>query len=123
LAADTNNVTGSSNTAIGANAFVNATAGDGNTALGASAGGNVTTANNVICIGLNVAGANVDNTCFIGNISGVAVTGDPVVVDASGQRRRAFVERFGDEIKPMNKTSEAILALNLSHPLQEGNRC
>jgi len=78
------NTTGANNTAIGSNALLNST-GNGNTALGASAGSGVTTANNVICIGLSVAGANVDNSCFIGNISGVAVTGDPVVVDANGQ--------------------------------------
>jgi hypothetical protein len=78
------NTAGANNTAIGANALLNST-GNGNTALGASSGAGVTTANNVICIGLSVAGADVDNSCFIGNISGVAVTGDPVVVDANGQ--------------------------------------
>jgi len=64
---------------------MNNTSGINNVALGGGSGGGVTTANNVICIGTAVAGANVDGTCFIGNISGVAVTGDPVVVDANGQ--------------------------------------
>ena len=51
--------------------------------MGSLAGNNVTTANNVICIGR--PGPNVSNTCFIGNISGVEVTGDLVNVDANGQ--------------------------------------
>jgi len=37
----------------------------------------------VICIG--ALGANISDSCFIDNIAGVAVTGDPVVVDANGQ--------------------------------------
>jgi hypothetical protein len=77
------NTTGDVNTAIGVAALPNNTAGSRNIALGAIAGSAVTTANNVICIG--VPGANVSDTCFIGNISGVEVTGDPVVVDANGQ--------------------------------------
>ena len=43
---------------------------------------------------------------------GTAVTGSPVVVNASGQLGvAASSERFKNEIKPMNKVSEAILAL------------
>ena len=76
------NVAGNSNTAIGANALLSSH-GNGNTALGQAAGTGVTTANNVIAIGNS--GANVNNSCFIGNISGVAVTGAPVVVAANGQ--------------------------------------
>jgi len=37
----------------------------------------------VICIG--AFGANISDSCFIDNIAGVEVTGDPVVVDANGQ--------------------------------------
>src|SRR5260370_800603 len=80
-----NNTTGDANTANGIEALSSNTTGNANTALGVSAGNGVTTADNVICIGANVNGANVSNTCFIGNISGVAVAGVPVVVAANGQ--------------------------------------
>ena len=63
------------------------TSGNGNTALGAAAGSSVTTANNVICYRPSEVHPvrERDNSCFIGNISGVAVTGAPVVVAANGQ--------------------------------------
>jgi Chaperone of endosialidase len=49
---------------------------------------------------------------FIAGITGVGVTGDPVLVSADGQLgAAASAERFKDEIKPMDKASEAILAL------------
>jgi predicted ribosome quality control (RQC) complex YloA/Tae2 family protein len=49
---------------------------------------------------------------FIAGISGTAVVGNTVVVDANGQLGTATSSaRFKKEIKPMDKTSEAILAL------------
>jgi hypothetical protein len=49
---------------------------------------------------------------FIAGISGVAVTGVPVRVNADGQLGSApSAARFKDEIKPMDKASEAIFAL------------
>jgi hypothetical protein len=109
------NTTGSSNTAIGLDALVANTSGGDNTALGSSAGVSVTTANNVICIGANVAGANVDFTTWINGIYGVTtVSGTtlPVVVSNTGQLGTASSSRrFKKEIKPMEKTSESILAL------------
>src|SRR5262245_44589890 len=49
---------------------------------------------------------------FIAGISGVAVTGPPVRVNADGQLGSApSASRFKDEIKPMDKASEAIFAL------------
>jgi hypothetical protein len=82
--------------------------------LGSNAGTNVTTANNVICIGFNVPGANVSNSCFIGNIFGapVAIGAVQVMVDSNGQLgTQMSSRRFKKEIKPMDKTSETILAL------------
>ncbi len=64
-----NNTTGLGNTALGHVALFNNITGTFNTALGAGAGLGVTTANNVICIGQNVAGEDVDNTTYIGNIN------------------------------------------------------
>jgi Chaperone of endosialidase len=105
---------GSFNTAIGDETLLNNTSGGGNVALGNAAGLNVTTANNVICIGTGIQGANVSDTCFIGNIFGVTTGVDAVsvVVDANGQLGTvACSRRFKKEIKPMDKASEAILAL------------
>src|SRR5262249_29796048 len=75
----------------------------------------VTTANNVICIGDSVSGANVNNTCFIGNIHGVTTINAnaiPVVIDSAGQLGTASSSRrYKTDIKPMDKASESILAL------------
>jgi hypothetical protein len=108
--------TGSFNTAVGVQALDGLTTGGTNTALGVGAGGSVTTANNVICIGANVSGANVSNTCFIGNIRGVTTINAnalPVVIDAANQLgTMSSSARFKKEIKPMASASQAILALN-----------
>ena len=63
------NITGSSNTALGAFALVNNTSGSGNIALGLSAGANIVGAANVICIG--TAGQDVEGSTWIGNVYGV----------------------------------------------------
>jgi hypothetical protein len=106
------NSTGDHNTALGAGALFNST-GVGNTALGASAGIGVITANNVICVGST--GANVNNTCFIGNIRGVTTQNNdatPVLIDSAGQLGIAnSSRRYKIDIKPMDKASETILAL------------
>lgn len=106
------NTTGSSNTAIGNLALGNST-GNNNVALGALAANNVTTADNVICIG--APGTNVSNTCFIGNIRGVAtvnMNAVPVVIDSAGQLGTVSSSRlFKREIQPMDKASESILGL------------
>jgi len=102
------------NVAIGHHALFNQTIAADNIALGANAGSNVVTADNVICIGTAVSGANVGNTCFIGNIFGVTTggMGSPVLVDSSGQLGTiSSSRRFKKEIKPMDSVSEAILAL------------
>ena len=115
------NTTGSFNTAIGTFALQNNT-GAGNTALGQSAGGNLTTGDNNICIdslaiagdaGVIRIGSNLTNGTYIAGISGVTVSGGTAVfVSANGQLgTNASSARFKEEIKPMNKASEAILAL------------
>jgi hypothetical protein len=107
------NTTGSNNTASGNSALRYNTTGSLNTALGAGAGFNVTTADNVIAIG--ALGANVSYSCFIGNIRGVTTANanaTPVVIDTAGQLGTvSSSRRFKKEIKPMDQTSEAILAL------------
>ena len=105
------NTTGNFNTAIGDSALEHNTTGDFNTALGENAGINVITASNVIAIG-NV-GADVSNTCYIGNIFGVTSAGATAVyVNSLGKLGTVVSSRqFKDEIKAMDKASEAILAL------------
>jgi len=107
------NTGGSDNTAIKVRALYNNTIGSGNTALEAGAGAGIFMANNVICIG--TAGADVDNSCYISNISGADATGgDAVFVTGEGKLGTVNTPssaRFKEEIKPINKASEAILAL------------
>ena len=109
------NSTGSINTAIGENALQFNTTGVQNVALGWAAGNAITTANNVICIGSQVSGANISNSCFIGNIRGVPTgIGDAVsvVIDSNGQLGKlSSSRRFKKDIKPMDEASEAVLAL------------
>ena len=104
---------GGGNTAIGSGALLFNITGHSNTALGVSAGSGVTTATNVICIGTD--GADVNNSCFIGNIHGVTTQiGDaiPVLIDSAGQLGTMnSSRRFKKEIKPMNNASDSILGL------------
>ena len=107
------NTIGIRNTAVGAFALSNST-GDFNTALGFDAGLNVTTATNVICIGANVAGFDVSDSCFIGNIYQKQVGADSlsVRVDSSGKLgTEVSSRRFKRDIKPMDHASAALLAL------------
>ena len=109
------NTSGERNTAIGFRSLDSNTTGNFNVALGAGAGSGVITADDVICIGRSVAGANVDGTCFIGNIRGVTTQNAnalPVLIDGAGQLGTASSsQRFKHDIKPMGKASEGILAL------------
>ena len=120
-----NNGTGGGNTAVGASAlFLNAS-GILNIALGFHAGDLTTGDNNIVIgnrgvegeintirIGGGVFGYGPQTAAFIAGISGTAVVGDPVVVDGNGQLGTvASSARFKKNIKPMDKTSEAILAL------------
>jgi endosialidase-like protein len=106
------NTTGGDNTAIGSGPLISST-GSTNTALGVNAGSGVTAASNVICIGANVEGANIDNSCFIGNIYGqTAGFGTAVYINSSGQLGTMnSSRRFKDNIKPMDKASEVLFAL------------
>ena len=115
VSALSSNTTGAFNTAVGANALANSL-GFGNIALGSGAGSNVTNANDVIAIG--IAGANVDNSCFIGNIYSnvqpiVGTDPDSVTINSNGRLGRGNVSsrRYKHDIKPMEKASEALYAL------------
>ena len=89
-----------------------------NTAVGWEAGSGVTTANNVICIGANVDGENVSDSCYIGNIYSnvqpiVGTDPDSVTITSNGRLGRGNVSsrRYKHDIKPMHRASEAIYAL------------
>ena len=81
--------------------------------MGFGAAGKVITANNVICIGTNVAGNNVDNSCYVGNIFG-ATSSNGVAVFVNSNGRLGTVtssKRFKQDIKPMDNASEAVYSL------------
>ena len=118
------NVDGNWNTAVGTNALIFFTTGSvfGNTALGSGAGSNLTSGDNNIYIkndGVSVESNTIrigtqgtQNRTFIAGISGSAVNGSPVKINGSGRLGVApSSARFKDEIKPMDRASEAILAL------------
>jgi len=115
------NTTGGQNTAIGYNVLSSNTTGSDNIALGFAAGSALTTGSQNIDIGsagraeergtIRIGDLSQERT-FIAGITGVAVTGSPVVVAAGGQLGvAASSQQFKDDIKPMEKASEAILAL------------
>jgi hypothetical protein len=134
-----NNTTGIDNTASGSaalfsNTTANANTADGffalflntgatNIAVGHQAGSALTTGNNNIDIG-NVGVAGESGTirigdpasataCFIAGINGATASGGTAVfINANGQLGTLTSSaRFKDNIKPMDKASEAILAL------------
>jgi hypothetical protein len=117
----TNNYTGNNNTAIGYGALSYNTTGDSNIALGYSAGSNVTTGKFNIDIGnlgkpqdsfTTRIGKQQTNT-YIAGISGVTVAGGlGVVIDTNGHLGTVTSSaRYKENIKPMEKASEAIFAL------------
>jgi hypothetical protein len=110
VSALSSNTAGAFNTAVGANALANSL-GLGNIALGSGAGDNVTTASDVICIG--AGGANVSNSCFIGQIFGTTSSGGiGVFINSDGRLgTTTSSQRFKQDIEPMAKTSEALFAL------------
>ena len=110
------NTSGLANTANGYVALFSNTIGSFNTALGLGAGSNVTTASSVIAIGSS--GANVSNSCFIGQIYSnvqpvVGTNPDLVTITSAGRLGRANISsrRYKHDIKPMDKASEVLFAL------------
>jgi len=116
------NTSGSNNTATGFEALFRNTTGSNNITLGYLAGYNLTTgSNNIDIANVGVAGeantirigtAGTQSATFIAGISGTAVAGNSVVVDANGQLGTTpSSRRFKEQIRSMDKASEAILAL------------
>jgi hypothetical protein len=116
------NTTACCNTAYGFAALFNNTIGGDNIALGNNAGFNVTTGSNNIDIGnaglsgdsgyIRIGVNGVQTKTFIAGISGASGTGMPVVINSNGRLGVSpSSQRFKEAIKPMDKASEAILAL------------
>ena len=112
------NTNGINNTATGAFAFQNLTTGDSNTALGETAGLGLLTGSGNVYIGAGVLGEDgVSNSTYIRNVNTLAqpiVAGvDGVTVRLSDGRLGHGVssQRYKQDIKPMDKASEALYAL------------
>src|SRR5262249_25090426 len=82
-------------------------------AIGRNAGNHVTTASNVIAIGADMPGADVSNSCFIGQIFGATSSdGAAVLINSDGKLgTTTSSKRFKEQIKPMDNISEALYAL------------
>jgi Chaperone of endosialidase len=117
------NTSGASNTSVGYNSLLNNTTGSNNIAVGALAGMNLTTGNTNIDIGnagvagesraIRIGTTGTHAKTFVAGISGASVPdGVGVIVGANGKLGTVVSSvRFKDSIKPMDKASEAILAL------------
>jgi len=118
-----NNSSGGGNTALGSNALFNNTTGGRNIALGYSAGFSLTTGSDNIEIGnqgnpsdvktIRLGTRQTHQSTFIAGISGVTVAGGVnVVIDGKGHLGTVTSSAcYKEAIKPMDKASEAILAL------------
>ena len=117
------NTTGFDNTAIGVGVLSSNTTGTGNIALGNGSGSALTAGGDNIYIvnrgvaaegnTIRIGAVGVHLNTFIAGISGVTVArGVGVIIDSNGHLGTVVSsERFKEAIKPMDKMSEAILAL------------
>jgi Chaperone of endosialidase len=107
------NVDGASNAAVGADALAHHISGSHNVALGADAGFQHSTGSNNIYIGFVQGTAVESDSCYIGSIFGQTSSGGiGVLVNSNGKLgTTTSSERFKEEIKPMDKASEALLSL------------
>jgi hypothetical protein len=109
-----NSTNGIDNTAIGLSALHFNTTGNSNTAIGAGAGFNQTTGGSNVYIGSGMGGvAGEIDACYIASIFGQTSTnGIPVLINSSNKLgTTTSSKRFKEEIKPMDRASETLLAL------------
>ena len=107
------NLEGSANTATGAAALSNTT-GSNNVALGSGAGLSATSGSGNVYIGAGMQGvAGESDACYIRSIfSRTSASGIPVLINSSNKLgTTTSSKRFKEDIKPMDRASEAILAL------------
>ena len=125
-----NNDNGSGNVAIGEESMVSNISGSDNTVVGAGAGNNIQVGSNNVYIGSGVdANGPFDESdtvriggapnaffpalhCFIGGIAAGGVTANVQVDPTTGELLQVVSSaRYKENIKPMDKASEAIFAL------------
>jgi hypothetical protein len=107
------NDTGQGNTAIGFDALLNNTTGNFNIALGVFAGFQQITGNGNVYIGVNGGIPGESNACYIKSIFGqTSVNGAPVLINSDNRLGTlSSSKRFKQDIKAMDKASEALFAL------------
>jgi hypothetical protein len=108
------NLEGGDNTAVGIAALSNNTTGSNNVALGQSAGASATTGSDNVYIGAGMQGvAGESDACYIKSIFGqTSATGIPVLINSTNKLSTATSsKRFKEDIKPMDKSSEALFSL------------
>jgi len=106
------NQAGNFNTAIGFRALYQNT-GSNNVALGFNAGSNLTDGSGNVCIGYNVVGVGGEsNTIRISNTYSSFASARLVYINSENKvGTLVSSRRFKEEVKPMDKASQAILAL------------
>jgi len=108
------NLEGGDNTAIGIAALLSNTNGSNNVALGSGAGASATTGSNNVYVGAGMQGvAGESDACYIKSIFGqTSATGIPVLINSNNKLGTTMSsKRFKKEIRPMDKASDALLAL------------
>lgn len=124
-AALSDNTTGGGNVAIGNVALVENTTGDSNIAIGEEAGRRLHTGSNNIYIGnpggeshnesgtIRIGTVGTHGLAYLAGIFGVTIgSGVPVIVNSNGRLGTVTSSaRYKENIQPMDKSSEAILAL------------
>jgi len=105
--------TGSFNNAVGWLALANLNSGSLNTAIGDGAGELLTTGSGNVYLGASPGGtASESDTTYIRNVYNSVATARAVFVNSNNKiGTLASSRRYKDEIQPMDKASEAILAL------------
>ena len=118
-----NNTRGHSNTATGVQALLRNTTGGSNIALGFAAGKNLTVGSNNIDVGnkgvaaesntIRIGTTGTQTNAYMAGISGATIpTGIAVIIDTDGHLGTTTSSaRYKENIQPMDKASEAILAL------------
>src|SRR6266567_3415773 len=108
-----NNVDGTYNAAIGFQALLSNTTGYDNVAMGHNAGTSQTTGSNNIYIGSNISGVGGESdACYIKSIFAQTSNGVPVLINSDNKLgTTTSSKRFKQDIKPMDKASEALFAL------------
>jgi trimeric autotransporter adhesin len=117
------NTTGSNNVALGYAALQGSSTGSGNLALGFEAGQNLGTGSKDIYVGspggsssesgvIRIGSVSVQTSAFVAGISGVTVSGVPVLVSSNGQLGvQTSSARFKQDIEPMGGRTEPLMRL------------